>query len=532
MRNSLLLLFTLFICNNTNAQNIFPTSGNTGIGTLTPSQKLEVNGNAIFDNQSSNHTHIKIGHDANDNIISDNSNEKHYGGGYFFRVHNETIPHKYIDALLISENGNIGIGTATPSNDQGWARVLDVAGNDHSKILVTNSNATYKTGIFSHNNWHGGGGFLGTESNHNLHLITGYTPRISILTNGDTGIGTLTPSNDQGWARVLDVAGNDHSKILATNSNATYKTGIFSHNNWHGGGGFLGTESNHNLHLITGYTPRISILTNGDTGIGTLTPSQKLEVNGNIIFDNQSSNHTHIKIGHNANDNIISDNSNEKHYGGGYFFRVHNETIPHKYIDALLIGENGNVGIGGKSSNNKFEVYGNTSIGGADLKLGMSDGQDQGKILDQRALVHGNNDELWVNYMSDFEGGTRIGKSAIIRNNGDTALQGRLEVKEIKITTTPTADFVFEENYNLPKLEEVEKHIKTKKHLPEIASANQMQQEGVNIGEFQIKLLQKIEELTLYSIEQNKKIEKQSKKIEEQNKRIIDLEKRINSTNK
>ncbi|MFS1520645.1 MULTISPECIES: hypothetical protein [Flavobacterium] len=59
-----------------------------------------------------------------------------------------------------------------------------------------------------------------------------------------------------------------------------------------------------------------------------------------------------------------------------------------------------------------------------------------------------------------------------------------------------------------------------------------MQQEGVNIGEFQIKLLQKIEELTLYSIEQNKKIEKQNKKIEEQNKRIIDLEKRINSTNK
>ncbi|WP_240601642.1 hypothetical protein [Flavobacterium columnare] len=519
MKKLTVLFFIIFIFNNTNAQNIFPTSGNTGIGTLTPSQKLEVNGNTIFDNQSSNHTHIKIGHDANDNIISDNSNEKHYGGGYFFRVHNETIPHKYIDALLIGENGNIGIGTTTPSNDQGWARVLDVAGNDHSKILVTNSNATYKTGIFSHNNWHGGGGFLGTESNHNLHLITGYTPRISILTNGDTGIGTLTPSNDQGWARVLDVAGNDHSKILATNSNATYKTGIFSHNNWHGGGGFLGTESNHNLHLITGYTPRISILTNGDTGIGTLTPSQKLEVNGNAIFDNQSSNHTHIKIGHDANDNIISDNSNEKHYGGGYFFRVHNQTIPHKYIDALLIGENGNVGIGGKSSDNKFEVYGNTSIGGADLKLGMSDGQDQGKILDQRALVHGNNDELWVNYMSDFEGGTRIGKSAIIRNNGDTALQGRLEAKEIKVTTTPTADFVFEENYNLPKLEDVEKHIKTKKHLPEIASAKQMQQEGVNIGEFQIKLLQKIEELTLYYIEQNRKIE-------EQNKRITDLEKR------
>ncbi|WP_240668964.1 hypothetical protein [Flavobacterium columnare] len=266
--------------------------------------------------------------------------------------------------------------------------------------------------------------------------------------------------------------------------------------------------------------------TSGNVGIGTLTPSQKFEVNGNIIFDNQSSVYTHIKIGHNANDNIITDNTKEKHYGGGYFFRVHNEaTIPHKYIDALLIGENGNVGIGGKSSNNKLEVHGNTSIGGADLKLGMGDGQDQGKILNQRALVHGSNDELWVNYMSDFEGGTRIGQNAIIRNNGDTALQGKLEAKEIKVTTTPTADFVFEENYNLPKLEDVEKHIQTKKHLPEIASAKQMKEEGVNIVEFQIKLLQKIEELTLYSIEQNKKIE-------EQNKKITNLEKLITIKNK
>ena len=94
-----------------------------------------------------------------------------------------------------------------------------------------------------------------------------------------------------------------------------------------------------------------------------------------------------------------------------------------------------------------------------------------------------------------------------------------MEAKEIKVTTTPTADFVFEEDYNLPKLEDVEKHIKEKKHLPEIASAKEMEKEGVNIGEFQIKLLQKIEELTLYSIEQNKNLKEQAeriKKLEEQ----------------
>lgn len=90
--------------------------------------------------------------------------------------------------------------------------------------------------------------------------------------------------------------------------------------------------------------------------------------------------------------------------------------------------------------------------------------------------------------------------------NGNASVQGKLEAKEIKVTTTPTADFVFAENYKLPTLENVEKHIKEKQHLPEIASAKEMEKQGVNVGEFQIKLLQKIEELTLYQIDLNKKI--------------------------
>ena len=76
----------------------------------------------------------------------------------------------------------------------------------------------------------------------------------------------------------------------------------------------------------------------------------------------------------------------------------------------------------------------------------------------------------------------------------------------VKVTESPTADFVFEESYNLPTLQQVENHIKEKKHLPEIPSAKEMEKDGVNIGEFQIKLLQKIEELTLYIIEQDKRI--------------------------
>lgn len=181
------------------------------------------------------------------------------------------------------------------------------------------------------------------------------------ITDGNVGIGTTYPSNIQGWNRVLDVAGVNHSKILATSENSTYKVGIFSHNqNWYGGGGFVGTESNHSLHLITNYNVKMSVLTNGNIGIGTLNPTSKLTVAGNI------------------------------------------------------------------------------------------------------------------------------------------------NAREVKVTVDAGADFVFEKDYDLPSLDSIDKFIKENKHLPEIASAQEMQKDGINLSEMNIKLLQKIEEMTLYMIEMKK----------------------------
>lgn len=91
---------------------------------------------------------------------------------------------------------------------------------------------------------------------------------------------------------------------------------------------------------------------------------------------------------------------------------------------------------------------------------------------------------------------------------------GNINAREIKVTVDVGADFVFEKDYDLPSLHSVDKFIKENKHLPEIDSAEKMKKDGINLSEMNIKLLQKIEELTLYSIEQNKKIENLEKKIE------------------
>lgn len=104
-----------------------------------------------------------------------------------------------------------------------------------------------------------------------------------------------------------------------------------------------------------------------------------------------------------------------------------------------------------------------------------------------------------------FNGNVGIGTDKL-DSDYKLVVAGKIAAQEIKIDITAGADFVFEPDYDLKPLSEVEDFIKENKHLPEIPSEKQMQEEGLSVNEFQIKLLQKIEELTLYVIEQDKKI--------------------------
>ena len=91
-------------------------------------------------------------------------------------------------------------------------------------------------------------------------------------------------------------------------------------------------------------------------------------------------------------------------------------------------------------------------------------------------------------------------------------VNGVIRAKEIKVEAD-WSDFVFEDDYNLKSLDEVEAYIVQNKHLPEIPTEAEVQEKGINLGEMNAKLLQKIEELTLYVIDQNKEIKSLKKKI-------------------
>lgn len=78
------------------------------------------------------------------------------------------------------------------------------------------------------------------------------------------------------------------------------------------------------------------------------------------------------------------------------------------------------------------------------------------------------------------------------------------------------ADFVFDDNYELMPLQKLESYITANKHLPEIPSATDVSKNGIDIAEMDAKLLQKIEELTLYVIQQQKEIDELKKQLSRQ----------------
>ena len=134
------------------------------------------------------------------------------------------------------------------------------------------------------------------------------------------------------------------------------------------------------------------------------------------------------------------------------------------------------------------------------------------------------NDEgnLYLNYLGQ-------GQALTIRSESENRklLQlensGLLRARRVKIDLDNWADFVFMENYQLMPLEELRTYVQTNKHLPNVPSEKELQEEGLDLGEMNKILMQKIEELTLYILEQGEKSEELEKKIEELQIQILEL---------
>lgn len=136
--------------------------------------------------------------------------------------------------------------------------------------------------------------------------------------------------------------------------------------------------------------------------------------------------------------------------------------------------------------------------------------------------AYGSADRLYIN------GNVGIGTT---HPNAKLTVAGNIHSREVKVSVDAGADFVFEENYPLTSLNSLEHYISKNKHLPQIASAKDMQRDGINLSEMNIQLLKKVEELTLHLINQDKKITKveaANRELKTLNQKLMELQSRLN----
>jgi len=121
------------------------------------------------------------------------------------------------------------------------------------------------------------------------------------------------------------------------------------------------------------------------------------------------------------------------------------------------------------------------------------------------------------------DGHVKIGSFANAPTDAKLAVDGYIYARKLTVTSASWADFVFKKNYSLLTLPKVESYIKTFGHLPGVPSEATIQKTGISVGDNQAILLKKIEELTLYLIEQNKKISRLEEQVKNQERKNRNL---------
>lgn len=288
------------------------------------------------------------------------------------------------------------------------------------------------------------------------------------------------------------------------------------------------------LFAATAFAQQNTLPTVGNVGIGTTTPTSKLEVKGNVKVEGS------ITVDGNVNLSNVPLQAQQQLQGLDILFIDHNGDIVrgtpaglgnveehpgdfnlpciadkpqwrHGTNKLFVLCPDVFVGIHTQTPRTDLDVIGTTFS--SKLALGSANPtQMKGLFYLKSNLAATLNDPLFV-----------------IENADDKILQldnnGMLRTREVKLDKQTWPDYVFDKNYRLKPLLEVENYIHKNKHLPNIPSENEVVSQGLNVGEMSHLLLEKIEEITLYMIQQEKRLNEQEAEIKALKQQLLNPKK-------
>jgi hypothetical protein len=401
------------------------------------------------------------------------------------------------DRLTVSNTGNVGIGTVSP------AEKLHLLGNlrlDGALPLLQ----FYQQGISKAQIRHSSTSlYLNNIANGSMYFQTNNATKMTITGSGDVGIGTLTPEAKlQVYGDQWDLSSTDG--VLMVGADAQRMAfGIATSGLGAGTGRIYSKGSNNRLILGGGTNDVLSVM--GDTkrvGIGTNDPAYTLDINSEEL----------------RGIDVINAYSGSASKYGGRFESSTGGTGSRYGIYGLAYGTSGATATtyggrflanGNGNSGSVFGIYAQVSAPGT--------GNHYGIYTTANTANPGTNTRSWALYAqghSYFSNDVRVGTldgAAGYR----LSVNGKIMSEELKVQMSENwPDYVFEEDYDLMSIDEIDGYIKENGHLPGVPSAQDVENEnGIMVGEMNRILLEKVEELTLLLIEQNEKIELLEKEI-------------------